>query len=97
MKWKTETPVKPEPQSHVSVGDPDDVELRLTVVDMHQVGRQWQYLAMSFGAHSNESHDACCVTWPAEAIARARKLLDELEKQCEEPTNTPVANNAQIQ
>ncbi len=91
MKWETVSP-KPQPKtlphSRIKVG-----EVRLSVTEGlggEDNNRQWQYFDLSFGEFSNESHDACCVTWPKEAIAKARKLLDELEKQCEgEPCTEP--------
>lgn len=44
-------------------------------------GRQWQHFLLSFGVHADASHDACVHEWPREAIHRARRMLDEMEKE----------------
>ena len=42
-------------------------------------GRRWQHFTFSFGRHSEAAHEECLKTWPREAIALARKELDDLE------------------
>lgn len=46
--------------------------------------KQWQFFVLDFGTHSNASHEECLKTWPREAIARARKELDEFENLLDE-------------
>lgn len=48
---------------------------------------QWQHFALSFGSHSEASHEECLENWPREAIARARKVLDDFETLFKEKKN----------
>ena len=91
LKWEPGTPVEPD---NCCTLESDGVTLY--VRDHDGKHKRWQGLVFSTGVFSDESHDSCCVTGPAEAIAKARALLDELEAKVEEP-NTPVASATQIQ
>lgn len=75
MTWKTTKPTQIPADSVIQTPD-----VRLSVGPAHgTTPEQWQYLDMTFGAHSMRSHNECLETWPKEAIARARKALDDLE------------------
>ena len=52
--------------------------------------KQWQFFIVDFGTHSNASHEECLKTWPREAIARARKTLDEFENLLEQDYETAM-------
>jgi len=78
LKWETGTQPESTRQSVIKTRN-----ARLSVTDRH--GQQWQMFSLDFGEFSDESHDACCLTWSAEAIAKARALLDELKAKVEEP------------
>jgi len=80
LKWDT---IRPS-QEHYSVLRPE--QARFSVTDRGD--EQWQHFSMDFGEFSKASHDSCCVTWPAEAIALARAALDELEAKLNEPEHT---------
>ena len=41
----------------------------------------WQWFDLSFGKHSRRSYEECQQHWPREALARAREILDEFERQ----------------
>ena len=76
MNWINETAPQPPRQSSIEHG-----ALRLSV-SPHATDpsrEQWQWCIMSFGSHSKASHEECLESWPREAIALARKELDELE------------------
>jgi hypothetical protein len=42
-------------------------------------GRKWQHLMLTVGVHSEATAEECKETWPREAIAEARRRLDEFE------------------
>jgi hypothetical protein len=46
--------------------------------------RRWQYFCLTISKYSPATAAECLATWPAEAIARARAELDELEAQLAE-------------
>lgn len=40
---------------------------------------RWQYFSIGFGRHTHDDPETLKTTWPREAIAKARKALDDLE------------------
>lgn len=56
----------------------------VTVAD-HATHR-WQHFLLEFGSHSLESNEQCQQTWPREAIAEARRRLDDLESRLGPPS-----------
>jgi hypothetical protein len=77
MKWiKDEVPpVKPGDGFLLYHGD---IRLSVNLKDRH-----WQHFGISFGAFSEKTTDECKATWPREAIAEARRKLDEFEAEME--------------
>ena len=72
MKWESKTP---EPHCELDHG-----ALRLQVSPaQHRGDEQWQHCSISFGRFSNVTMEDCCQTWPREAIAEARRILNEFE------------------
>ena len=43
--------------------------------------KRWQYFTISFGENTDCAYQECIAKWPRKAIARVRKLLDEVEAQ----------------
>ena len=81
MKWKEETQ---EPKEH-SVVMEDGLAMRLAVDNDKE---PWQHFSLTFGKFEKEqTFDECLRTWPREAIAEARRRLDEFEAKLdkEEP------------
>ena len=86
MEWENE---KPKPTSERSTLDGDDI--RITIERKVSEDRNWQYFGLVFSEYSQRDHEACQMQWPRQAIATARKRLDEFEAElnkdlpCEEP------------
>lgn len=74
MEWKNETPKPPKSKAVIDAG-----LIRLTVSESVDGPERWQFFSLDFGDLSEASHEECLRTWPREAIARARKALDEFE------------------
>ncbi len=71
MPWETKTH-RPE-QRHTLEHGP----ITLTITE--GAAANWLHFIISFGGSTTEPPEECRKTWPREAIARARKALDELE------------------
>ena len=78
MKWEKQT--TPAIEQHAI--ESGDCTLR---VEPHGGldGRPWRFFSMTFGSTATEDVDECLESWPREAIAKARKELDELEAKLE--------------
>ena len=77
MKW-IEEPLEPK-ERHVVMDC--GIALRLAVDDDDD---PWQHFSLTFGKFEKErTFDECLRTWPREAIAEARRRLDEFEKKLE--------------
>lgn len=74
--WHTEPPEPVAPRSVLWCG-----AIRLSIGPSQTSPALWQYLAMSFGAHTNRSADVSKEAWPREAIRMAREELDRLEEK----------------
>jgi hypothetical protein len=67
------------------------VELRwkqgdiMLAIDEDEDGRQWEYVALSFGQFKKDSLEGCQKTWPREAIRLVRKALDDFEATLDMP------------
>lgn len=58
--------------------------IRMSVSDAESdPNKRWQHFQFSFGESSPNSIDECKATWPREALALARKALDEFEATLE--------------
>jgi hypothetical protein len=73
MKWEVESP-KTEVASVTYLGD-----VRLSVSGPTDDGKTWQHFSLSFGAFDAGTPEECRQTWPREAIAEARRLLELAE------------------
>ena len=77
LKWKTEVP---EPRALRSEMNYKNLTLSISPANHHgHPDELWQWISLSLGEHREASMGACQETWPKEAIALARKLLDEFE------------------
>ncbi len=79
MKMWTEIESTPRPprKAEMCLGD-----LTLSVTrDAEE--RQWLWFALNISQFDDRAFDACKAEWPAEAIAIARRKLDELEAELE--------------
>ena len=64
--------------------------VRMSIQPGARPAEWWQFFIMDFGSHSNASREECLKTWPREAIARARKALDEFENLLEQDYETAM-------
>lgn len=78
MKW-TDDAAEPRPRKARL-----DTSIDFTISVSDDGETRWQYFMLSFGTHSEEPSTVCLETWPREAIAEARRRLDELEAKLAE-------------
>ena len=77
MKW-IEEPLEPK-ERHVVMDC--GIAMRLAVDE----DEPWQHFSLSFGVFSKDrTFSECLRIWPREAIAEARRRLDEFEKKVAE-------------
>ena len=72
MNWTQE---EPTPREQTILLRREDILLSVDGADRH-----WQHFMLSFGVFSEATTEECKATWPREAIAVARRKLDEFEE-----------------
>ena len=76
LNWKQVKETKPIPGK--STVNSDCIGLSISP-SQNAPGGQYQHLLMSFGVHSERSHEECLESWPREVLKLARKALDDFE------------------
>ena len=78
--WKTEHPQPTTPLRSVI----DTGPIRLSIDQNPDKPKQWQHFCLSFGRHSEDSHNELMSNWPREALRIAREKLTEFEARLDE-------------
>lgn len=79
MKWIVET--IEQPRQRLELKNADDT-LRVSISPAHDhPAEHFQFLLLSFGSHTSREIGESQASWPSEAIAKARQILDEFERE----------------